>query len=220
MAEAGDRPAHRPDPELRRPPAEQGATPPRRGRDHDHHERGASVHAATPRAALIAMREARIRLRQRAFGRLRGCRRHLEDPGGITAEIKRMYVEGIHARRGLARRVLRWLEDAAFAAGYRSGDEGGRVRSPSSDRIGCSTRGRFAASTTSNSTGLRWRGSRLIAACPAVPRPGMRPRTASRKSSAARSVTRGVRLPGRRGRWLPCRGAGAESSGDWTACWG
>ncbi|WP_411157443.1 GNAT family N-acetyltransferase [Nocardia farcinica] len=53
-----------------------------------------------------------------------GYRRHLEDPGGITAEIKRMYVEGIHARRGLARRVLRWLEDAAFAAGYRSGDEG------------------------------------------------------------------------------------------------
>ncbi|MBF6254489.1 GNAT family N-acetyltransferase [Nocardia farcinica] len=42
--------------------------------------------------------------------------RHLEDPGGITAEIKRMYVEHIRPRRGLARRVLRWLEDAAFVA--------------------------------------------------------------------------------------------------------
>ncbi|WP_216917636.1 GNAT family N-acetyltransferase [Nocardia noduli] len=48
-----------------------------------------------------------------------GYRRHLEDPSGATVEIKRMYVEETHRRSGLARRVLRWLEDAAFAAGYR-----------------------------------------------------------------------------------------------------
>ncbi|MGW4368054.1 GNAT family N-acetyltransferase [Nocardia takedensis] len=49
-----------------------------------------------------------------------GYRRHLEDPSGATVEIKRMYVEVDHRRSGLASRVLRWLEDTAHAAGYRT----------------------------------------------------------------------------------------------------
>ncbi|MGN2636516.1 GNAT family N-acetyltransferase [Nocardia takedensis] len=49
-----------------------------------------------------------------------GYRRHLEDPSGMTVEIKRMFVEVGHRRSGVARQVLRWLEDAAYAAGYRA----------------------------------------------------------------------------------------------------
>jgi len=49
-----------------------------------------------------------------------GYRRHLEDPSGATVEIKRMYADAACRRSGLARRILRWLEDAAVAAGYRA----------------------------------------------------------------------------------------------------
>lgn len=49
-----------------------------------------------------------------------GYRRHLDDPTGGTAEIKRMYVEPHARRRGVARRLLARLEEEAQAAGYQS----------------------------------------------------------------------------------------------------
>lgn len=49
-----------------------------------------------------------------------GYRKHLEDRTGRTVEIKRMFVEPSHRRRGLARRVLSWLEGHATEAGYRA----------------------------------------------------------------------------------------------------
>ncbi|MGO4612988.1 GNAT family N-acetyltransferase [Nocardia sp. 2YAB30] len=47
-----------------------------------------------------------------------GFRRHLDDPTGATAEIKRMYVEPHLRRSGIARRVLARLENDARTAGY------------------------------------------------------------------------------------------------------
>lgn len=47
-----------------------------------------------------------------------GYRRHEDDLQGKVAEIKRMYVEPDYRRRGLARRLLAALEDAARTAGY------------------------------------------------------------------------------------------------------
>lgn len=47
-----------------------------------------------------------------------GYRRHHEDSDGLTAEIKRMYVEPDARRLGVARTVLAHLEHEAQAAGY------------------------------------------------------------------------------------------------------
>ncbi|WP_067682398.1 GNAT family N-acetyltransferase [Nocardia miyunensis] len=47
-----------------------------------------------------------------------GYRRHHEDADGLTAEIKRMYVEPAVRRLGIARAVLARLEHDAQAAGY------------------------------------------------------------------------------------------------------
>jgi GNAT superfamily N-acetyltransferase len=49
-----------------------------------------------------------------------GYRRHIDDPTGLTAEIKRMYIEPHVRRRGLARQVLTRLETDARQAGYRA----------------------------------------------------------------------------------------------------
>ncbi|WP_084520172.1 GNAT family N-acetyltransferase [Nocardia mexicana] len=49
-----------------------------------------------------------------------GYRRHVGDPTGATAEIKRMYVEPDLRRSGIASQVLGHLEEGARRAGYRA----------------------------------------------------------------------------------------------------
>lgn len=47
-----------------------------------------------------------------------GYRRHLAEPSGLTAELKRLFVRPSARRSGLARAILGEMERRAFHAGY------------------------------------------------------------------------------------------------------